>query len=80
MDTNKTPIELACSAVGSQAELARMLGVLPAAVFQWTKKTRPIPAERCPSIEQATGGLVRCEELRPDVNWGVLRGTDKAPV
>jgi len=69
MDTNKTPIELACAAVGSQAELARMLGVLPAAVFQWVKKTRPIPDDKCPSIELACSGSVACEVLRPDLNW-----------
>ena len=37
--------------------------------------TRPIPAEHCPAIERATGGAVRCEELRPDVAWSVLRAT-----
>lgn len=26
-------------------------------------------------IEQASGGAVRCEDLRPDVDWAVLRGT-----
>lgn len=78
MDSNKTPIEQACAAVGSQAELARMVGVMPAAVFQWVRKTRPIPAERCPAIEQATNGLIRCEDLRPDVKWSVLRGEEKA--
>jgi DNA-binding transcriptional regulator YdaS (Cro superfamily) len=30
-----------------------------------------VPAEHCPAIERATG--VRCEELRPDVPWEVLR-------
>ena len=69
MDTNKTPIELACSEVGSQAELARMLGVLPAAVFQWVKKTRPIPNDKCPAIEKACGAVVSCEDLLPELNW-----------
>lgn len=32
-----------------------------------------VPAEHCPAIERATGGKVRCEELRPDVAWEVLR-------
>ena len=31
----------------------------------------------CMAIEAATKGVVRCEDLRPDVNWSVLRG---APV
>jgi len=41
-------------------------------------RKRNEPAERCPQIEQATGGLVRCEDLRPDVQWSVLRGTELA--
>ncbi len=69
MSKNKTPIELACAAVGSQAELARMLGVMPAAVFQWVKKTRPIPHDKCAAIERACGGAVSCDDLLPDLNW-----------
>lgn len=33
-----------------------------------------VPAEHCPAIERATAGAVRCEDLRPDVAWSVLRG------
>lgn len=40
---------------------------------QWKNGGRQVPAERCPQIERATGGAVRCEELRPDVAWDVLR-------
>lgn len=36
------------------------------------------PAEYCPDIERVTGGAVRCEDLRPDVDWSVLRGTQAA--
>lgn len=32
-----------------------------------------VPAEYCPLIEQELDGAVRCEDLRPDVAWGVLR-------
>lgn len=44
------------------------------AVHKW----KTVPAERCPEIEKATGGEVKCEELRPDVDWAYLRGTKKA--
>lgn len=64
----------AAAAVGGQAQLARLLNVAPATVSQWVTEIRPIPAERCPQIELVTGGAVRCEDLRPDVNWAVLRG------
>jgi len=30
--------------------------------------------ELCAAIELATGGDVRCEELRPDVDWVYLAG------
>lgn len=32
-----------------------------------------VPAEYCPLIERETGGQVRCEDLRDDIAWGVLR-------
>ncbi len=64
----------------SQAELAKRLGVTPGAVSQWVKGLSAVSAERCPAIEAATGGLVRCEDLRPDVAWSVLRGTGAAPI
>lgn len=28
------------------------------------------------SIERESNGAVRCEDLRPDVDWAYLRGTD----
>jgi len=30
-------------------------------------------------IERESKGAVRCEELRPDVDWAYLRGTDCPP-
>ncbi|MCL2872394.1 MAG: helix-turn-helix domain-containing protein [Betaproteobacteria bacterium] len=33
----------------------------------------------CIDIERETGGAVRCEDMRPDVDWGYLRGTAPAP-
>jgi DNA-binding transcriptional regulator YdaS (Cro superfamily) len=66
-------IEQAISIVGSATRLARILGVSTQAVCFWRDGARGIPAERCPSIERATEGAVRCEDLRPDVDWGYLR-------
>lgn len=43
--------------------------------MQAWKRTR-VPAEYCPAIEKATAGAVRCEDLRPDVDWAYLRQTD----
>jgi len=72
----KNPVIAACEKVGGQAALARILGVKPPSVNQWVKADRPVPAERCPAIEKATGGAVRCEDLRPDVDWAYLRASD----
>ena len=44
------------------------------ALQQW-RVTR-VPADRCIDIERITQGAVRCEDLRPDVDWGYLRATD----
>jgi DNA-binding transcriptional regulator YdaS (Cro superfamily) len=59
------PIDRAIEAVGSQANLARAINVLSQHITNW--RERGIPADRCPSIEAASG--VRCEELRPDLTW-----------
>lgn len=56
------------------ADLARTLNIPPVLISQWRTGRRPIPAERCPAIEKATQGAVRCEDLRPDVDWAYLRG------
>lgn len=58
-------------------QLAKDLGVNPVVISQWRTGVRRVPAERCPSIEEATAGAVTCEELRPDVDWNFLRGTAK---
>ena len=72
----KEQLSIACKKVGGQAALSRLLGVSPPTVNQWVNGDRPVPAERCPSIEKATGGAVRCEALRPDVDWAYLRATN----
>jgi len=60
--------------MGSATSLSKALGVTPQAICFWRNAERKIPAEKCLQIERATNGLVRCEDLRPDVEWSVLRG------
>lgn len=60
---------------GRRSALARSIDVPAILVSQWASGQRQVPAERCPAIERATSGAVRCEDLRPDVDWSVLRGT-----
>jgi DNA-binding transcriptional regulator YdaS (Cro superfamily) len=66
MKTN--PIIRAGDAVGGQSALANLLGVSSPTVSQWRSGLRPIPAERCVSIEKATLGAVTRKDLRPD-DW-----------
>lgn len=58
---------------GAAAQLARALGVSSVIVSHWVTGVKPVSAERCLDIERVTGGAVRCEELRPDIAWSVLR-------
>lgn len=68
-------LQRAVDRLGSQTELARALGVVQQQVWNWLSRGR-VPAEHCPAIERATGGAVRCEDLRPDVDWAVLRNAN----
>ena len=68
-----SPVQRAVLITGGVTKLAKEVNVTPPAVSQWISGIRRVPAERCPAIERATGGAVRCEDLRPDVDWGVLR-------
>lgn len=68
-------IRKVCKIVGGQAALARLLNVATPTVNQWVVGKRRIPAERCPTIERLVDRKVRCEEMRPDVDWAFLRGT-----
>lgn len=70
---DRHPIDIASDIVGSQVALASALGVSKGAVSQWKDDERRVPAEHCPAIERATRGAVRCEDLRPDIDWAVLR-------
>ena len=68
-------LKKAISVFGSQIGLANNLRVSPQMVNNWIRRGN-VPAEHCPDIERATAGQVRCEDLRPDVDWSVLRNSD----
>lgn len=74
MDHEKSPLQRAIDIVGSQTRLADLIGgkVKTGHIYYWLQ-SGVVPAEHCPAIEKATLGGVRCEELRPDVAWDVLR-------
>ena len=62
----------------SNESLGDVLGVSAATVSYWVNKKRPVPVERCIEIDAITFGKVKCETLRPDVNWGAIRRKAKA--
>ncbi len=70
---NEHPIDVATRLLGGQAALASALGVSRGAVPQWKQAGRNVPAEYCPTIERLTEGKVTCEQLRPEIEWEVLR-------
>ncbi|WP_234197111.1 transcriptional regulator [Pseudacidovorax sp. NFM-22] len=81
LDTNRSAdclaaLDDAIKAAGGVGALAERIGAAASAPSMWRKRGR-VPAEHCPAIERETG--VRCEALRPDVAWHVLRGCAAAP-
>lgn len=58
---------------GGGKQLGAALKVSQVIISQWKTGARQVPADRCIEIERATAGAVRCEELRPDVDWAYLR-------
>jgi len=74
----KSYLELAIEVVGSQTKLAEAIGgkVKTGHIYYWLQ-SGVVPAEHCPAIEgttRAAGKTVLCEQLRPDIPWGLLRG------
>lgn len=72
-----TPIQRAARIAGGASKLAEIVGCSKQQVGQWLTGARPVPAERAPVIEQATG--IPCEELCGAVPWGLVRAGLAAP-
>ncbi len=74
----RAALERAIAQVGGQPALLKAIRLLHPKgacklqtrdIAEWLASR--VPAEFCPDIELAGG--VPCEELRPDINWGILR-------
>lgn len=59
-------LERAVQIAGGQSALAEKIGKKQAHVAMWFKRGK-VPAEVCADIEGATDGVVKREQLRPDV-------------
>lgn len=62
--------------LGGPALVAGRIGIRPQAVSLWAIKDQ-IPAQRVPELERIAKSLgkpIRAEDMRPDIDWSVLRG------
>lgn len=67
-------IEKAISGIGSQQILAKECGVSQQTVSLWLNGGK-MDVKYIPAIIKATEGKVRAEDLRPDVDWAVIRNS-----
>lgn len=77
-----TPLDRSIDVLGGVAAMATLLSIAASGPSMWRARGR-VPAEHCPSIERETraaGNAVTCEELRPDVDWAVLRAGHVASI
>lgn len=81
-DSGMNPIARACEIVGGVSRMAAYLKVSAPTVSQWVSEKRPVPLDHCPFVEQAVGGAVTCEQLRPDkvAYFALLRSRKDQPV
>jgi DNA-binding transcriptional regulator YdaS (Cro superfamily) len=63
---SKSLITLAVAAFGSEAKLARAAGVSQVSIHR-AKRADRVTAEMAVRIEAATNGLIKREQLRPDL-------------
>ncbi|MGN6518536.1 MAG: transcriptional regulator [Dokdonella sp.] len=78
-----TYLDIAIDALGGNTPLAAAIGVSVSTVGMWkVRGGGKVPAEYCPAIERATRArnaddsarpIVTCEQLRPDIDWSVVR-------
>ncbi|HDR1048313.1 TPA: helix-turn-helix domain-containing protein [Pasteurella multocida] len=70
-----TGIKKVVDICGSQKKLADLCKVSQQAVNKWVKGGK-IDVKYIPAIIKATNGKVTAEEIRPDVDWAVIKGVN----
>lgn len=68
-------IQAAIQGAGGPAKVAQELSVSVQAVCFWRDGKRSLPAEHCPVLERMNSGAIRCEQMRPDVDWAYVRNS-----
>jgi DNA-binding transcriptional regulator YdaS (Cro superfamily) len=82
MSNNDSPpvkaLRRAVAICGTQEHFARLVGrgLTQSNVSMWLARNGA-SAQHCPTIERVTGGQVKCEQLRPDVEWAVISKRQK---
>lgn len=66
----------AVNVVGSQAAMARLLGISQPSVWKWLDRSKQLPAEYVRAVEAATG--IPKEQLRPDLYDPGIPGADSS--
>ena len=77
MRKKRTPdpdIKRAVELAGGVAKVALLFGIDRISVYLWMYNGR-VPADRCPKLEEACSGAVRCEQMNREIDWAYLRGS-----
>lgn len=72
----RAALDLAIDEAKGLTSLGSKVGASKAVVWAWRDRGN-VPPEYAPLVEAAVGGVVRCEDLCPSVNWELVRGTAK---
>lgn len=56
---------------GTAIRLADWLDVHKSNISMWASGVREIPEKHCEDIAAFAGDELTCEDLRPDIDWGV---------
>lgn len=64
-------------AAKARNKFCKRIGMSPSLLWQIAEGKRPIPERYCPVIERETNRKVSCEEMRPEIDWAYLRGTQR---
>lgn len=66
----KNALKCAIAIVGTQAKLAKSIGVSQQCMSYALRRRDKVPADWCKKIERATGGTITRAQLRPDLFTG----------
>lgn len=78
--TKRENIHKVIQALGGSTSVGRALGIAPQAVSQWMRDSRAVPFDKVVDLirlGKEQGVVVVPEQLRPDIEWALLKGESK---